>query len=308
MGLPEGKDTHARPSHSPPWSAATALLLQFDAPATHSAYVTTDGGVRWTPGVDEWVDAGTRRVATWRGRTTNYQAGSTSTESWNQAVSGPAVGMPGQPAEWAIRQGDTIRMRNLPLFGDGAGHSGWADGVVGHLALSREGTVLASSDQNPWGVTANVPGGYSAYRLEVDAPRSLPGSDLLSSRVRADWTFHSDTPGGDTPLRLPLWSVSFLPALSAAGTAPAGTTFTFPATAAAQPGSTASGLRSLTVQFSTDDGATWTDATVTRAGLSATVQVTHPNVTGTVSLRATAVDDAGNSVTETIIRAYRIAR
>lgn len=88
---------------------------------------------------------------------------------------------------------------------------------------------------------------------------------------------------------------------------PPGTSFSMPATIAAQPDSLASGLNTVTVQYSTNDGATWSNATVTGSGATRTVTVTHPDTTGFVSIRATATDFAGNAVQQTVIRAYRIA-
>ncbi|HEX6470268.1 MAG TPA: hypothetical protein VF069_14315 [Streptosporangiaceae bacterium] len=46
---------------------------------------------------------------------------------------------------------------------------------------------------------------------------------------------------------------------------------------------------------------------MTGSGAARTVTVVHPNITGFVSLRATATDVAGNSVRQTIIHAYKIA-
>jgi hypothetical protein len=78
-----------------------------------------------------------------------------------------------------------------------------------------------------------------------------------------------------------------------------------PVTVSVQPNSTAAGLNTVTVQYSTNDGATWTNATVSGTGTARTV--THPRMTGFVSLRATVSDYAGNGVEQTIIHAYKIA-
>jgi hypothetical protein len=55
-----------------------------------------------------------------------------------------------------------------------------------------------------------------------------------------------------------------------------------------------------------DDGATWAAVPVkpSREGWIATVR--HPSGAGFVSLRATAVDSAGNTVTQTVVHAYRL--
>ncbi|GII92448.1 hypothetical protein Ssi02_26790 [Sinosporangium siamense] len=72
------------------------------------------------------------------------------------------------------------------------------------------------------------------------------------------------------------------------------------------PGAARSGVRSLTLEVSTDDGATWQPLPVKRRGATWTAQVTNPGSPGAVSLRGTAVDRAGNKVVQTVIRAYGI--
>jgi hypothetical protein len=54
-----------------------------------------------------------------------------------------------------------------------------------------------------------------------------------------------------------------------------------------------------------DDGKTWRPAAVTRAGDHFDVRVNHP-AAGYASLRAKATDSAGNTVEQTVIRAYTI--
>lgn len=82
------------------------------------------------------------------------------------------------------------------------------------------------------------------------------------------------------------------------GRAPAGRLFPLRLPARHQPGATASRLVALEVEASSDDGATWRAAptTFTPAGAG---------VAGFTSLRITARDADGNSVVQTVIRAYQ---
>jgi hypothetical protein len=74
-------------------------------------------------------------------------------------------------------------------------------------------------------------------------------------------------------------------------------------------GSAAAANKTLTVAVSYDDGRTWQPTVLTRASDGTwTAQLQHPNRAGFVSLRARAIDQSGNSVEQTIIHAYRIAR
>jgi hypothetical protein len=205
-----------------------------------------------------------------------------------------------------VRQGNTI-FADVRLLGDGAGHPGRPAGLTtGQLKLERNGVVVATRDYPiPLNEGIDVQGGYATYRLTVSAERSAPVE--LSTRVNTVWTFKSDTMSGTYPVRMPIWNVSFRPSLNASNTARAGVAFTIPATVAVQPNSTAAGLNTVSVQYSTDDGATWTNAIVAGSGAARTVTITHPNLTGYVSLRATVTDYAGNGVEQTVIRAYKIA-
>jgi hypothetical protein len=64
-------------------------------------------------------------------------------------------------------------------------------------------------------------------------------------------------------------------------------------------------VTALTVEASFDDGRTWRPLAVTLDGpTTATAEITHPRGPSYVSLRANATDSAGNSVTQTVIRAY----
>ena len=73
-----------------------------------------------------------------------------------------------------------------------------------------------------------------------------------------------------------------------------------------QPGAPGAQVRRLTVEVSYDDGRTWRDATV-RSGKSGWVaSVRHPDGAKYVSLRAKATDSAGDTVTQQVVRAYRL--
>jgi hypothetical protein len=60
--------------------------------------------------------------------------------------------------------------------------------------------------------------------------------------------------------------------------------------------------RSLSVQVSYDDGKTWKAAPV----IAGVVVLNHPKGPGFVSLRARATDVQGNTLEQTVIRAYKI--
>ena len=97
----------------------------------------------------------------------------------------------------------------------------------------------------------------------------------------------------------------FTPPLNLDNTAPAGRLFAVPVEVRRQSNSTAGPVRTLLVEVSYDDGTTWTRARVLRYGQRGMVLLDHPAQAGYVSLRASSTDQAGNTVTETVIQAYR---
>ena len=145
-----------------------------------------------------------------------------------------------------------------------------------------------------------VPAGRRTYKLAVDVSRA-PAQSAVSTRTTATWTFASAHVSGDTPERLPLTVVRYTPSLSTASTAKAGTTLRVPFSlqgAATEVGT----LRKLAFAVSYDDGRTWKKTTVVNGKL---LKLRSPAKPGPVSLRVTLTDAHGNTLTQTIHRAYR---
>ena len=276
-----------------PFEFPPAVSLLFDLPFTRTEYYNTDGGARWVSLFFEIDPASGPQAATLQQPQT-YRAGKTHHEEWNRGVFGPAVGRPTDPAFISTRIGDRMHLF-VPTHGDGAGRTGLANPASGRTALFKDGVLVGQIDQP--GAEFAVPAGSGRYRLEVGIQRQ-PGTSLSTS-VSGVWTFRSGHTTGLTTL--PLWTVSFSPPLNERNTAAAGRTITIPVSAVSASGSDAGRLRSLRVEVSFDGGATWRNVPV--AGNA--IRVTNPSGTGFVSLRAVAADTRDNTVTQTIINAYR---
>ena len=235
-------------------------------------------------------------VADWRShRPRRYAAGSQTTERWARAVVGPVL--PAVYDEWttpdAFRIGDTIAA-GLALHGDAAGHPGYAEST-GSTELYRNGTLVGSSPY-PGGGEWEVPAGAAGYRLDTTATGGGVGG--LSTEVTASWTFRSGTTRRVAPL--PLLAVRFAPGVDSRNTAPAGRAFAVPVRVDRFPGGAYGTIGAPTVEVSYDEGKTWRTAPV--AG--GKVQLRHPAGATSVSFRAAASDSKGNTVRQTIIRAY----
>jgi hypothetical protein len=160
----------------------------------------------------------------------------------------------------------------------------------------------------------------AVYRLEVTTP--MPSVPV--GYTQTDWTFHSSPddpvahlPEGEACAPVMTASCSFLPLLFPVYNLPlnlddqakAGAPFTIRFAVSHQFGESPPSGVSATVSESFNDGKTWTEpqtATCT-GGNQCTATIAQPALsatTGFASLRVTARDAAGNSVTQTIIRAY----
>jgi hypothetical protein len=217
-------------------------------------------------------------------------------------VFGPAFpgGYDATKSAWVGRAGDELQAF-VPLFGDRAGRAGASAGGA-QLKLYRDGVEIPASEQGLGSAVFPVPAERGRYRLEATAERGAPYT--LSTRVAGVWEFDS-AHGDRAVVPLPLSAVRFTPRLDANQSAPAGRSFAIPVSVQTQAGSDAGDNRTLTVEVSYDDGATWTPAQLRHEHGRTTVVVNHPAGAGYVSLRAKATDTQGNTVEQTIVRAYR---
>ncbi|MCR6489367.1 S8 family serine peptidase [Amycolatopsis sp. OK19-0408] len=244
----------------------------------------------------------------WRGELTDtldVAAGRKYRLSWNKAVAGPSlrgltVTHSGEaPRPWAWRKDDVFDLW-LPLFGDADGRTRTPDslaGDTGSVTLTRDGVAIpVEPSGQPTLASIPVPAADGAYRLTAEAHRHADWWPLWTD-VSAEWGFRSSAAADGKAL--PLLTTRFTPAVDLRNRAPGNRIFTFPAYV--EPGGT-----KLAVETSTDDGRTWQPAVTLRTGDHWTVAVRNP-ASGYVSLRASAADADGNTVRQTVIRAYAVS-
>ncbi|HLL67581.1 MAG TPA: S8 family serine peptidase [Micromonosporaceae bacterium] len=234
---------------------------------------------------------------------TTYRAGKTYTERYGSGPFGPGFPATHTPDLWGSRTGDRLSGA-MPLLTDADGHASlfyFGSTLTPVTKLYRNGELISSSEFFDW--RSDVPAEAADYRLESSVTGGFGG---LSTDVRSVFTFRSALTDPNRATKLPLSAVRYTPTLDANNAAPAGKPFTIPVTVQRQPGAQAHAVKTLTVDVSYDDGGTWQPTTLKRAaGTTWTATVTHPGTAGFVSLRAKSTDTAGNSVDQTIIRAYR---
>lgn len=233
-------------------------------------------------------------------------AGTETQVSWNRAVLSP--GFTGGTRDalfgdhpWAFRRQDMMDV-TVPFLTDADGHTTAPDlemTTTGSTALYQDGSLLGTQ-QLPGRGTFWVGQRAHDYRLVTEMVRDEPWWPL-STKISAEWTFRSQFFQGPVNVPLPLLSARAEPPVDITNSAPAGPV-TVPITVSRQDGPAT--ISAVTVSFSTDDGATWQQATVSRSGDRWLAQVVNP-ADGFVSLRTKATDTEGNTVTQTVIRAYQ---
>jgi hypothetical protein len=225
--------------------------------------------------------------------------------------------LPTVPAPYlANRQGNAVYV--FPQLRDGAGH---VSAMVSNAALltqslSRDGKPVTAAPGSP--VTRyDVPADRGTYRLDL---AYAPGGDY---RVDTSWTFAS-APGtgtaaagfqcwndggalpADKPCQpLPTISVDYDLGLRADNTAHGRAEVRF------RPhhvGGVTARIVQATLSVSWDGGRTWLRVNSVPAGHGWRVgPLPHQRPGASVSLRVEASDQAGNTVTETLTNAYRVA-
>ena len=198
----------------------------------------------------------------------SYPAGS-GTETWASPVVRPA-------SLASNRTGDVLHLRVADFVDSSNAHYTIGEADQASATLTRDGTELATLPDAWQDVTTTH--GDAAYQLRLRTARG--GEDwLYGTKTDTTWTFRS---GAEGPL--PLLRVDYTAPVTLTGTATAAPHIL----RVEVPGSVRT-----TLEVSDDDGASWHPS-------AGRIPAGH----APVSLRVTARDAAGNSVTQTVIRAY----
>ncbi|MFE7323741.1 S8 family serine peptidase [Streptomyces sp. NPDC057565] len=228
----------------------------------------------------------------------NYKPGEQHEETWLGAANGPA----GPEAAYAFREADKATLI-LPEMSDSQpGHYGqYAAADETMMRVYQDGQLLKETNY-PSLTGLPVGADPATYRITLDASR--PAWFPLSTQTSTAWTFKSARPASAKENLALLWPQYGLN-LDAENTTQGGSTYDFDLAFALQGGATAD-VDGVEVEVSTDDGATWSPATVkTKSDGHYKVSLTNP-ASGYVSLRVKAQDTGGSKVEQTLIKAYAV--
>jgi hypothetical protein len=320
-------------------AGSISLIAPVSVPARVTEHLLAGPGVFWQGQYyqsDSALGAGQTDVVR------AFPAGSDTTQDWNvyplhtPLASGQPTSVPGSEGLFdaslsATRVANSLALNLNPFTDDTAGHtgSGFAQGIVanigkitGNFQVDDNGKKLQSGAIQPsqfigsFFDEVNLPAGPSTVALTLRAMRTgalFP----LSTAVSDTWTWTSGTGPSDTVAAgwycadgssrceiEPLLTFGYRVAgIALDGTTPAGAQQVQLTVGHQVLTTSPAAVTSVTAQYSLDSGHTWQPATVTGAGGTWSLSFSAP-AGSYVSLKVTATDAAGGSLTEKIGRAF----
>ncbi|WP_330340304.1 S8 family serine peptidase [Streptomyces sp. NBC_00557] len=274
-------------------------------PAERTDYVSTGPGQFWHESVA--VGDGTLEE---RGGLVRYEGASRPVLNWFGPVWHPWLGT---GLGWGQqRSGNEIRL-NTPGWGDsGPDHTGFGDvwstgsGMTQTTAVYLDGTLVgqgAGSAAYVWDAPADAHTYKAVTDTALDAAR-WP----LATRGHSEWTFRSAAAPEDHWTSLPLINLAYALGTDLAGAVRGGSRIPVGLSASYVAGAQHTGtLGGGRLEVSYDDGGTWTSVPLTGAGASWHGTLRVPRGAASVSLRASAHDDQGGSVTQEIVRGVAVS-
>jgi subtilisin family serine protease len=238
-------------------------------PEHRTDWVSTGGPYRW--GQEAYVQGLTYQID----QRTAYGPGPSPTEVYFGPIARPHLNNNYRPP---TRTGDSITV-DVPGWGD-EDHVGLTQNAATQTIAVYQGSTLLGQSNGTFTTVTALGSGNRSYRVVVHTDQD-PTAGPLSLRTDTEWRFASA--GTTSATVLPLLQLEYslegehvdvsakhLPDAAGAGR-----------------------VRNVSYQLSYDDGVHWTSAK-------------PPRSAHYVSIRATAIDTNGNSVTQTVIRAFRI--
>ncbi|MFI6944064.1 S8 family peptidase [Streptomyces sp. NPDC050418] len=276
------------------------------APGERTEYYTAQDDARWQRMISSSFPWGEFMV----GAEHTYKSGRKTTERWYDGVIAPRAAIDpatGKPVLTAERQGNLVGF-DPGMYGDGTHHGvPGSFGDIGNVTLKRNGEEIGS---NGWPFGAfEVPAEESTYELTQRVAKfgSPAAVWQRSQEIQTSWTFRSKLDESQYSVGLPLiYPRLALPEDGMKTLAPEdGQKIGLKVTGHA--GYTPGAIKSASLSYSYDGGETWTEAKVSGSGDTRTATVDHAGASGKqVTLKTTVTDTNGNTVEQTVIRAYDV--
>ncbi|MFS8098576.1 S8 family serine peptidase [Lentzea alba] len=310
QGAPADAELGRAPFYFPGMPYAFGAYETVTMPRHRTDYLST--APDWSSALSFQRPVGTPMTAPWghiTDLTGTVTAGRPVPEHWNAPVIGPSLALAPNYNTQVYRYEDGFGAF-IGMFSPAAGIQGNSPSFQPFTATGDTTLELVGSEPVPSGYPgvgswAGLPDEEARYKLTAKATRAdrVPFAEH-SMTTEATWTFSSAKTDGYTALPLMFFRTNG--AFDALGKAKPGL-FPLSVEVLRQPRSEPGTARvtSVTVEYSTDDGATWQRAPSAGQGNRWFALVRNPSA-GSVSLRTTATDSAGDTHTSSVHRAYTV--
>nr|BFF18135.1 hypothetical protein GCM10025730_16560 [Promicromonospora thailandica] len=286
------------------WPPCLSVLAEQPTGTERTDYVSTYDGVTWYENVDHesgWGQRGVRQA---------YEPRGTTVRDWFAPVTAPRTG-DGYWGPW--HEGDWFAVNVAPSGGQDGLTGGFPWGETPVTSRLYQGDTLVDEGIGQ-AVQTDVPAaeGPQTYRFEIDTD-AADDTHRYSTRTRTSWTFVADQADADVPgetgTPLPLVQLDYDVDTALDGTVRAGAVVPFAVEPYTVPNAPRAGdVTAATLEVSYDGGAIWTTVRLREDDGRWEARLRIPSRgADLVSLRATAQDDAGNSVTQEVTSAFGIA-
>ncbi|MDQ0364234.1 subtilisin family serine protease [Catenuloplanes indicus] len=282
-------------------SLGLAMFLDYaEAPARGDRTDWVTAGRKWISNV---VIPGEQAQHT---APTAYRAGSVNRQRWFGPVQRPRL--VDEPDGLNIfRQEGGWFFANIPGWGDSgaahAGHTGENPGADNRLSLYQGDKLVSTTDRyDPLLVAGPLPAPALPYRLVSENNRDA-WAGPYSTSTRTEWSFTSGDVQPGTVVSPPLIQLDYDVDTDRDGRARR----TFDLTIATSTLATATDpgtVRTVTLDVSYDDGATWHRVTLRRQPNGWSTRIAAPRTARFVTVRTSARDTRGNTVEQLITRAF----
>ncbi|MBF8187964.1 S8 family serine peptidase [Nonomuraea sp. K274] len=273
------------------WGPAIGFQEREYFPAERTEWVTTGSGYNWYEthtigGDDDWSMRQTKRT---------YRPGQRITHEWFAPVVRPRL----SPDYWnSFRTNSGGIQLNFPPLSDGTpSHSGSGGDSFEtmSIALYQGDTLIKRAPSHSTTVFSGLPDEAVPYRVTLDVNRD-PQRWSTSTRTHTEWGFVSAKPPEGSPYQtvIPIMQLDYDVKVHG------------PIATIGLSGTTQEWLKSpskavrATLSVSYDDGRTWKPAPLLPTGKGKWTTAVR---SGSLSLKATASDTKGNTVSQEIIRA-----
>ncbi|GHD29981.1 S8 family serine peptidase [Streptomyces galbus] len=280
------------------------FLERVGLPALRTDHVSTGPGQLW----HESVTAGDGALEE-RSGPVAYRGGSHPVLNWFRPVWHPWLGT--GLGRGQQRSGNTLRF-DVPGWGDsGPDHTGSGDAWSEESGMTQTTSVLLDGAlvdrRRGSGVTVqDAPADARTYTVVTDTALDA-GRWSRASQGHAEWTVRSAATPEDHWTYLPLINLSFAVDTDLAGDVRGGSRVPVGLGARYVAGAAGTGTPGGgTLAVSYDDGATWRPVPLTGGAGTWHGTLAVPRGAASVSLRASAHDDRGGSVTQTLVRAIGV--